>query len=40
MSVDEAIEVIQAGAGAQYDQQVANALKAVVHEAEERSDAA
>jgi response regulator RpfG family c-di-GMP phosphodiesterase len=40
MSVDEALEVIQSGAGAQYDQQVANALKAVVHDAEEGADAA
>jgi len=40
MTVDEAIEVIQAGAGAQYDQQVANALKAVVHEAESDAEAA
>jgi response regulator RpfG family c-di-GMP phosphodiesterase len=35
MSVGEAIEVIQSGAGAQYDLQVANALKAVVREADE-----
>lgn len=40
MSVEEALEVIQAGAGAQYDQQVANALKAVVNEAEDDADAA
>ena len=32
MSVDEAIDVIQAGAGAQYDQGVVNALQAVVRE--------
>jgi response regulator RpfG family c-di-GMP phosphodiesterase len=32
MSVDEAIEVIQSGAGAQFDQGVANALVAVVRE--------
>jgi response regulator RpfG family c-di-GMP phosphodiesterase len=40
MSVDEAIDVIQNGAGAQYDLAVANALKAVVHEAEAEAPAA
>ena len=40
MSVDEALEVILAGAGAQYDQQVANALTAVVREAETEAEAA
>jgi len=40
MTVEEALDVIQAGAGAQYDLAVANALRAVVRDAEAAAAAA